>query len=53
MLHIKSSEIDELFKKYAEIYFKDCHKVVNMVNSGFLRINAVPGVVQKYNDCFK
>lgn len=53
MLIIKSNEIDELFKKIAEIYFKDCHKVVNMVSSGFLTINDIPAVVQEYNDCFE
>jgi hypothetical protein len=53
MLLIKSNEIDELFKKFAEIYFKDCQMVVNMVNSGFYTINDIPAVVQEYNDCFK
>jgi hypothetical protein len=53
MLHIKSNEIDELFKKFAEFYFKDCQKVVNMVNSGFYTINDIPAVVQEYNDCYE
>jgi hypothetical protein len=50
---LKSNEREELFKKFAEIYFKDCQKVVNMVNSGFYTINDIPAVVQEYNDCFK
>lgn len=53
MMLIKSNEREELFKKFAEIYFKDCQKVVNMVNSGFYTINDIPAVVQEYNDCIK
>jgi len=49
---VLKTNVDLKFKKFVELYFRDCLKVVNMVSSNYYTINDIPSIVEAYNNCF-